>query len=151
MWFNRCWMWGHNFRFSVKGVEVSNHSRGVQGADFDYWLQPPTAIIYAQGWMWVSPLITLCDRTVNSAHYEERLNSSDSHQVNVGHKVSVESGGDAKSPDPVAQRLPDSDVEDLAHGREAAAGLAGSSGVGDQRLVGEAGQHEDEHEDSEGS
>lgn len=67
--------------------------------------------------------------------------------MNVGHKVAVKGRGDSKGPDPISQRLPNAEVEDLLDGWATAAGAGGLGGQ--QRLVGESGQHEQKHEDAE--
>lgn len=69
--------------------------------------------------------------------------------MDIRHKIAIEGSWDSEGPDAISQRLPDVDVEDLLHGWEAAA-RAGVGGLGwQQGLVGETGQHQDEHEDAE--
>lgn len=68
------------------------------------------------------------------------------HQVNVRHKVSVKCCRDAERPDAISPRLPDIDVEDLAHAR---ARLGAGGFGGQQGLVGEAGQQQHKHEEAE--
>lgn len=93
-----------------------------------------------------------CERAARSniiARTETRLGGTGAYQVNVRHKVAVKGRRDAKGPNAISQRPPDVDVEELAHGRAPTA-RAGVGGLGgQQRPVGEAGQHQHEHEDAE--
>lgn len=69
--------------------------------------------------------------------------------MNIRHKVAIEGCRDAESPNAIPQGPPDIEVEDLAQGWASAA-CAGLSGFDRQQgLVGEAGQHQHEHEDAE--
>ena len=68
--------------------------------------------------------------------------------MDIRHKVPVEGGGDSEGPDAVPQGLPNVDVEHLLHGRAAASTPGVLVRAGHQRRVGEASQHEDEHEDA---
>lgn len=80
---------------------------------------------------------------------EDGMQGTQTHQVNIWHEVAVEGRWDAECPNAISQGLPDVDVEDLANWRAPAArgGIAGFDGH--QGLVGEAGQHQHEHEDAE--
>lgn len=85
---------------------------------------------------------------LSGASKGQLLRNTHTHQVNIRHKVSVQSCRDTKGPNTISQRLPDVDVEDLAHGGTAA--CAGAGGFDRQQgFVGEAGQYQDEHEDTE--
>lgn len=69
--------------------------------------------------------------------------------MNVRYKVAIEGCRDTEGPNAISQRLPDVDVEDPAHGWAPAA-CAGVAGFDRQQgPVGEAGQHQHEHEDAE--
>lgn len=69
--------------------------------------------------------------------------------MNIGHKVAIEGRRDTEGPNAISQRLPDIEVEELAHGRAPAA-CAGDGGFDRQQgLVGEAGQHQHKHKDAE--
>lgn len=69
--------------------------------------------------------------------------------MDIRHKVAIESCRDTESPNAISQRLPDVDVEDLAHGWELSACLGVSGFDGQEGLVGEASQHQHKHEDAE--
>lgn len=69
--------------------------------------------------------------------------------MDIRHKVAIEGCRDTKGPDAISQRPPDVDIEDLAHGRESTACLAVGGFVGQKGPVGQAGQHQHEHDDAE--
>jgi len=67
--------------------------------------------------------------------------------MNIGYKVAIEGGWDAKGPDAVSHRPPDVGVEDLAHAWSACLGICRFDWQ--QGLVGEASQHQNKHKDAE--
>lgn len=69
--------------------------------------------------------------------------------MDIRHIVAIEGCRDTKGPDAISQRPPDPDVEDLTYGWAPTASLAVRRFAGQEGLVGEAGQHEHEHEDAE--
>lgn len=69
--------------------------------------------------------------------------------MNIRHEVAIEGCRDPEGPNTISQRLPDIEVEDLAHGWASAA--CGGVGSFDRQEgpVGEASQHQHKHKDAE--